>query len=436
MQISSIVLCAGKGTRMKTESPKVVQTILGCEMVNYVLSSLQAAGIKNHNIVVGYKKDEVIEKIPKKYKCNFIEQKRQLGTGHAVKTCSKEFSDKTGITIITCGDTPLVSGETFKKLIKKHKKEKNYLTILTADVDNPSGYGRIVRNDVGSVIGIVEEKDATTEIKQIKEINSGIYCFDTESLFKNINKIKNTNSQKEYYLTDLVEIFNQKGLRVSAYKCSDSNEIKGVNDLIALDEASKILQQRINQEHQKNGVKIIDSDSTYIGPDVTFGKGVIVEPGNSIYGNCKIGDKNHLKAGNTIIDSKIGDSNLIGPNAHIHTNSKVGNNCKVGNFVELKNTTIGNGSKAAHLTYLGDTKIGVNTNIGCGVITANYDGVHKHKTIIGDNCFIGSNVTLIAPIKVNNKALIAAGSTVTLDNVAANKLIIARSREVIKNRKK
>ncbi len=435
MEINSIILCAGKGTRMKSESPKVIQKILGYEMVNHVLNTLNLAGIKNNTLVVGYKKDEVIEVIDG-FKTNFVEQKQQLGTGHAIKACKPSFKNKKGLTIVVCGDTPLVRPETFKKLVKKHQRDKNAMTILSANVEDPTGYGRVVRNDVNSVDAIVEEKDANAIEKQIKEINSGIYCFDTKLLFKYIDKIKNKNKQKEYYLTDLVELFNKNNLRVSAYNIDDVNEIKGVNDLVALDEATKILQKRINTQLQLSGVKIVDQSSTYIGPKVKIQPGTVIEPNNVIYGNTKIGKDNKLNQGNTIIDSTINDNNIIGPNAHIHTNSKIGSNCKVGNFVEVKNTKIKDNSKAAHLTYLGDTEIGKNVNVGCGVITANYDGVNKHKTIIRDNCFIGSNVTLIAPIEIKKDCLIAAGSTISLDTIPKDKLVIARSREVIKNRKR
>ncbi len=434
MQVESIILSAGKGTRMKTEAPKVVQKLLGYEMVNHVLSNLRQAGIKDHTLVVGYKKEEVLNAIDN-FNYDYVEQKQQLGTGHAVKVCKSKFKNKNGITVIVCGDTPLVSSDTFKKLIKKHKQEKSAMTILTAKVENPTGYGRIIRNDIGSVTAIVEEKDATFTQRQIKEINSGIYCFDTKLLFKYIDKIKNNNKQKEYYLTDLVEIFNNNKQRVAAFVCEDSDEIKGINDLVALDQATSILQKRINTNLQLNGVKIIDQSSTFIGPKVKIGPGTVIEPNNIIYGECKIGANCTLKQGNTIDNSVIGTDTLVGPQAHIHTNSKIGNWCKIGNFVEVKNTTVKDHSKAAHLTYLGDSVIGKNVNIGCGVITANYDGVNKHKTIIKDNCFIGSNVTLIAPITIEKDCLIAAGSTVSLNKIPKDKLVIAREREVIKERK-
>lgn len=434
MEINAIILCAGKGTRMKTDSPKVIQKILGYEMVNHVLSSLNGAGVKSNTLVVGYKKDQVLNAIDN-YDYNYVTQKEQLGTGHAIKVCKPSFKNKKGITIVCCGDTPLVRSETYKKLIKKHRQAKNAMTILTTTVDNPTGYGRIVRNDVGLVSNIVEEKDATYAQKQIKEINSGIYCFDTQLLFKYITKIKNHNNQQEYYLTDLVQIFNDNNQRVSAFSIDDSDEIKGVNDLCALDQATKILQSRINTNLQLNGVNIIDQQSTLIGPKVKIASGVVIEPNNIIYGDVKIGANTYLKQGNTIEDSSIGSDCLIGPQAHIHTQSKIGNNCKIGNFVEVKKSIIKDYTKTAHLTYIGDSLIGKNVNIGCGVITANYDGVNKHQTIIRDNCFIGSNVTLIAPIEIKKDCLIAAGSTVSLNQIPKDKLVIARSREVIKERK-
>lgn len=435
MLIHGIVLCAGKGTRMKSDQPKVVQTILGYEMINYVLKSLREAGIEDNTLVVGYKKNEVIEKI-KFNDCHFVTQEEQLGTGHAIKQCKESFKDKKGITIIAYGDTPLITPDTFKKLIEKHQNEKNKITILTAEVDNPYGYGRIIRNDLGTVERIVEENDATYQEKEIKEVNSGIYCFDTELLFSLINEIKISPKKQEYYLTDLIEIFKKEGYRISAFKCKDETEIKGVNDLVALDEATEILQARINKKLQLNGIKIINSKTTFIGPEVKIGKGSVIYPNNIITGNTVIGENNILKQGNTIDNIIIENNNLIGPNAHLHTNTHIGSNTKLGNFVECKNVIFKDGSKAAHLTYLGDCEVGQNTNIGCGVITANYDGKNKHKTIIGNDCFIGSNATLIAPIKIEDNVLVAAGSTITLEEIEQDKLVIARAREVIKERKK
>ena len=433
MKINSIILSAGKGTRMKSEKPKVIQKILGYEMINLVLKHLNDANITNNILVLGYKKDEIIGAIDN-YEYDFVIQEEQLGTGHAVKICKDVLEKEEGITIITCGDTPLIRAETYKQLIQKHNKQKNKMTILTAIVDNPTGYGRIVRNDVGLVSAIIEEKDASDKIKMINEINGGIYCFDNETLFKYIDQIDNNNAQNEYYLTDLVKIFNENNEVVSTFILKDNKEIVGVNDLNYLEKATTILKNRIFDELSANGVVIMDRNNTYIGPKVKIGKETVIYPNNVIFGNVVIGEKNVLKSGNNIFDSSIGNQNEIGPMAHIRNNAIIMDNCRVGNFVEIKNSILKNKTKCAHLTYIGDSEIGENVNIGCGVITANYDGKNKYKTIIGDNCFIGSNTTLIAPINIKNNVFIAAGSTISLDEIEKDKLVIARAREVIKER--
>ena len=434
MEINSIILSAGKGTRMKVDKPKVIQKVLGYEMINCVLNSLTKAGINNNTLVVGYKKDDVLNVIDD-YDYRYVEQKEQLGTGHAILVCKEMLENNKGITIVTCGDTPLIRPETFKQLIKKHKQSNSTMTILTSEIEDPTGYGRIIRDDVDMVKAIVEEKDTTKSQKNINEINSGIYCFDNRKLFKFIEKISNKNNQNEYYLTDLVEIFNNNNEVVSSFVVEDENEIIGINDLAALSTANKILQRRINKEHQINGVNIIDGETTYIGPKVKIGVGTIVEPNNVITGNSVIGTGNLLKISNEITDTIIGNDTVVGPMAHTRQNTRIGNDCRIGNFVELKNTKIGNNTNAAHLTYLGDCEVGNNVNIGCGVITANYDGVNKHETKIGNNSFIGSNVTLIAPINIKEGVLIAAGSTISIEEIEENKLVIARAKEVIKEKR-
>lgn len=433
MEINSIILAAGKGTRMKSAKPKVVQTILAVEMINLVLKNLSAIGIKNNNVVVGYEQQQVKDVISAKV--NYINQEQQLGTGDAIICAKKKMQDLEGITLITCGDTPIVSSETYQKLIDYHLEHKNDLTLLTTKVAKANGYGRIIRNNVDDVLKIVEEKDATAKEKKIDEINTGIYCFDNQKLFKYIDLLDSDNAQQEYYLTDMINIFKQKKQHVGAYLSLDSEELIGVNDLVSLSKASKILQQRINYNHLINGVKIIDPDHTYIGIDVQIGSGTIIEPNNSIFGETIIGENSYLKMSNIITDSKIADNCEIGPMTHLRNGAKIANQCRIGNFVEIKNSTLAKNSKVAHLTYLGDARIGNNVNIGCGVITANYDGVNKHQTIIGNNVFVGSNCNLIAPIKLGDNAIIAAGSTVT-DDVEADKFVIARKRQEVKTRRK
>ncbi len=434
MKINSIVLSAGKGTRMKSELPKVVQKVLGYEMVNLVLKSLTDAGITNNYLVVGYKKDEVINRIDKKFNFDYVEQNEQLGTGHAVMMAKEKLANEEGVTVITCGDTPLVSTETFAGLIEDHKASGNDLTVLTAKIDNPTGYGRIIRNTEGHVEAIVEQKDATPEEQAVNEINTGIFCFDNAKLFKYVDSITNENAQNEYYLTDLVKIFNENSEKVGAYVTDNHHETLGVNDLPALSEAARILKETINYKLMIDGVNILDPKSTYIGPNVTVGQGTVIEPNVSIMGESVVGVNNHIKASTVIEDSVVGDNNEIGPMARLRNHVVMANDCKIGNFVELKNCVLGSGVKAAHLAYIGDANVGNNVNYSCGAITANYDGVNKHRTTIGNNVLVGSNATLVAPVVIGDNTFVAASTTVTQD-IEEDKLVIGRSRETIKDRK-
>ncbi len=435
MNYYSIILAAGKGTRMKSSSPKVLQNILEKPMVSFVIDELVRAGVKNNNLIVGYKKEEVIEKLNKNYEnLNYVEQKEQLGTGHAVLQLKDFMKDLKGTTLITCGDTPLLTKEIFQNLISYHEKNNSDLTVLSTSLENPTGYGRIIRKDNNKVLKIVEQKDATEEEQKVSEINSGIYCINNELLFKHIEEIDNNNAQEEYYLTDIIEIFEKNNYIIDAYKTDDSISLMGVNDHIHLAKATKVIQKRINNYHLENGVKIIDPENTYIGKDVKIDYGTIIYPNNYIVGNTIIGKDNVLKTSNFIEDCKIGDNNQIGPMSYLRMNSNVKGNNRIGNFVELKNTTVEKGAKSAHLTYLGDAHIGENTNIGCGVITANYDGKNKYKTEIGNNTFIGSNVNLIAPVKVLDNVFVAAGTTVTKD-VDNNKFVVGRVKEEQKKNK-
>lgn len=437
MEYYSIVLAAGKGTRMKSDLPKVIHEILGISMINLALNHLEDAGIFNHVLITGYKSEKVLENIisynSSRRFVNVL-QHEQLGTGHAVKIAKNELENKEGISIITYGDTPLVSGETLKKLIEIHKHDKNDLTILSSEFDNPFGYGRILRDKSTTlVMGIVEEKDANEKEKNIKEINSGVYCIDNKKLFQYIDEINNSNVQGEYYITDLVEIFKNKNLKINAIKVPH-DEVFGVNDLSSLEKATRMLQKRINNKHMSKGIEIIDSATTYIGDDVKIGVGTKIFPNNVIMGKTEIGEYNSLLMGNNIENSTIGNHNQIGPMTHLRQDTRITDKTRVGNYVELKNVLLGKNSKVAHLTYLGDATVGEKVNIGCGVITANYDGKNKYKTVIGDNVFVGSNSNLIAPITVKKNTFIAAGSTVTED-IDQNKFVIGRSKIQIKEKK-
>lgn len=342
-----------------------------------------------------------------------------LGTGHAVMQAKPFLEGKKGKVVILYGDVPIIRPETLKNLISKSIKNKEYATLLTAIYENPTGYGRIIRDEGGNIKGIVEEKDADPlQKKHIKEINSGIYCFDIEELLRAIDKIKPDNAQGEYYLTDVIKIMNDEGLKTGAVIVEDNTEILGVNDRSQLELLTRVLRMRINSYHMKQGVTIEDANTTYIYDDVQIGMDTVIHP-------------------NTIIKSgvTIGENCEIGPNAYIRENCEIGSHVKVGNCVELKKVKIADNSKVPHLTYLGDCEVGMGCNIGCGTITCNYDGTSKHKTIIGDNCFVGSNVNFVAPVKIEDNTLIAAGSTITED-VPEGKMAIARERQVLKEKKK
>lgn len=410
--VMAIVMAAGKGTRMKSKKSKLVQKIYGKEIVKRAVENAQKAGIQDIVAVVGYMKEEVMEVLGNDIKYAF--QEEMLGTGHAVLQAKEYLKGKKGKVLVLNGDVPLLRPETLNKLLDKSIENKECATLLTAIYDNPKGYGRIVRDEGGNVSAIVEEKDTTDEQKEIKEINAGIYCFDIEALLEALEEIKPNNAQSEYYLTDVIEIMNNKGLKTGAVIVEDNTEILGINDRIQLEMLTKVLQMRINTEHMKKGVTIEDVNNTYIYDDVEIGMDTVIHPNTTI------------KSG-----VKIGEDCEIGPNAYIREGCELANKVKIGNFVEIKKTIVGEGTKVPHFIYLGDCEVGEKCNIGCGTITCNYDGFHKSKTIIGNHSFIGSNTNLVAPVNVGNETFIAAGSTITED-VPDYALAIARQRQVNK----
>ncbi len=410
--ISAIVLAAGKGTRMKTNKSKVVHKIYGKELVKRVVETAYKAGIKDVITVVGHKREEVEKVLGDSVK--YAYQEELLGTGHTAMQAIPYLKGKKGKVVILYGDVPLIRPETIKKLIAKSVMDREYATILTAIYDNPTGYGRVVRDIGGNVKAIVEEKDATEEEKYITEINAGVYCFDIEELILALEKLTPNNAQGEYYLTDVIKIMNDKGLKTGAIIIEDNTEILGVNDRAQLEMLTRILKIRINQEHMANGVTIEDMENTYIYDDVKIGIDTVIHPNTTI------------KSGVV-----IGENCEIGPNSYIREGCEIADNVKIGSFVELKKAKIGEGTKVPHLSYMGDCEIGSKTNIGCGTITCNYDGFKKSKTIIGDNAFVGSNVNFIAPVTVGSNTLIAAGSTIT-DDVPDDALSIARERQINK----
>lgn len=415
--VITLIMAAGKGTRMNSNKSKLVHKIYDKELVRRVVDLAKQIGSDEIVAVVGHLKEQVQEVLGDEVHYAF--QEELLGTGHAVMQAKPFLQGKKGKVVILYGDVPIIRPETLKNLISKSIKNKEYATLLTAIYENPTGYGRILRDEGGNIKGIVEEKDADPlQKKHIKEINSGIYCFDIEELLNAIDQIKPDNAQGEYYLTDVIKIMNEEGLKTGAVIVEDNTEILGVNDRAQLELLTRVLRMRINSYHMKKGITIEDAQTTYIYDDVKIGTDTVIHP-------------------NTIIKSgvTIGENCEIGPNAYIREGCEIGNNVKVGNCVELKKVKIADNSKVPHLTYLGDCEVGSHVNIGCGTITCNYDGKNKHQTKIGNNSFVGSNVNFVAPVNIGDNTLIAAGSTITED-VPEGKMAIARERQVLKENKK
>lgn len=440
-----VVLAAGKGTRMKSKLYKVLHQVCGKTMVEHVVDA--ASGVEPEKIVtiVGTGAEDVEKVLANK--SDFAFQEKQLGTGDAVKTAGKLIADQDGETLVVTGDTPLFTSETFNNLFKYHEEKGNAATVLTAEAPNPFGYGRIIRDNAGNVLRIVEQKDGNPEELKVKEINTGVFVFDNKKLFAALKKVTNDNAQGEYYLTDVLEILRNDGEQVGAYKMADFSESLGVNDRVALAQASKVMQKRINEKHMRNGVTFIDPTTAYIDSDVKIGNDTLIEGNVVIKGNTEIGSDSVITSGSRIIDSKIGDhvtvtsstiensvmedSTDIGPNSHLRPEALIRKGAHIGNFVEIKKAEIGINSKVGHLTYIGDATLGKDINVGCGTIFSNYDGVKKFHTTVGDHSFIGAGSTLIAPIKVADHAFIAADSTITKD-VAKYDMAIARGRQTNK----
>jgi bifunctional UDP-N-acetylglucosamine pyrophosphorylase/glucosamine-1-phosphate N-acetyltransferase len=446
--VAAVILAAGKGTRMKSGLVKVLHPAAGRPMISWPVYAARTAGASPIVLVVGHQADAVRTAFHGIAEIRTAMQDEQLGTGHAVACARDELAGFSGTILILCGDTPLLRAETLQGLIAFHREQGASLTVLTAVMDNPFGYGRVVRDNNGRVIRIVEQKDATPEEQAIREINSGIYCMESGFLNANIGLISSNNAQKEFYLTDLVSIAAGKGLTCLGRSAEDVDEIMGVNDRVQLAEASRILRRRINYDLMCSGVSLVDPEHVYIdynvsvGPDTVIhpnctisgitriGSGCIIETGVTIDA-CSIGNNCHIKAGSVLEGSQLHAEVSVGPMAHLRPGTVLNDYVKIGNFVETKKIVMGEGSKASHLTYLGDAEIGSNVNIGCGTITCNYDGVNKHRTVIGDDVFIGSDVQLVAPVEVGRNSLVAAGTTVTVD-VPADSLAISRVPQVNK----
>jgi bifunctional UDP-N-acetylglucosamine pyrophosphorylase / glucosamine-1-phosphate N-acetyltransferase len=443
-----VILAAGKGTRMKSADPKVLHHAAGLPLIEHVLRAADTLQPTTTVVVVGHMADRVEDSLRKRLGLRFALQQPQLGTGHALLQAKPHLAGMSGTVVLLSGDVPLLRPATLQALVQTHQARRAAATVLTARVDRPDGYGRIVRKD-GKIAAIVEHKDATAAERAIDEINSGIYAFALEPLFDALASIGAANAQGEYYLPDLVRIYRERGLAVETVSLDDAREILGVNSRRELADVTTILKTTRNEELMAAGVSIVDPASAWIGPDVVVGPDTVIHPNVYLEGRTRIGAACEIHSSVRIVDSTIDDGVVIqnfcviteshiatgariGPFAHIRPQSDVGEGAHVGNFTELKKTTLGKGSKANHLSYLGDATIGERVNVGAGTITCNYDGTHKHPTIIEDGAFIGSDTQLVAPVRVGKGAYVAAGSSI-VEDVPAGALGIARGKQVNKD---
>jgi len=440
-----VILAAGQGTRMKSSIPKVLHRVAGRPMIEYVLRTARALSPDTVTLIVGHQAETVRDHLARRDKhLHFAVQQPQLGTGHALQQAEPVLTGRSGTVVLLYGDVPLLTAASLKRLLETHSAAKAAATVVTAKVERPYGYGRIVRSR-GRIVRIVEERDASPAERAIKEINSGIYAFDLARLWDALRSIASQNAQGEFYLTDLVAIYKRRKLPVETLLLDDVHETRGINSLSELAEVSTIVRQKKNEELMAAGVTIIDPATTYIEDTVQVGADTVIHPGVILEGQTRIGSACEIHAHVRIADSDLADrvtvNNFclimgtrvaagasVGPFAHLRPDSVVGEGAKIGNFVELKKTSLGAGSKANHLSYLGDATIGANVNVGAGTITCNYDGERKHPTVIEDGAFIGSDTQLIAPVKVGRGAYVAAGSSIT-DDVPAGSLGIARGRQ-------
>ena len=424
-----IILAAGEGTRMNSEYNKMIHELAGKSMLNHVVE--KALSLTDNVIcVVGHQADKVRKSISAPGKVKFVEQKEQLGTGDAVWQAKDHLQEHEGRCLVLYGDTPLLKIETIKNLLHNHKHAQAGMSLLTANLDDPTGYGRMVRDEDDAIIGIIEEDDTDEKTRQIQEVNAGVYSFNSQLLLTGLKKIDNENNQGEYYLTDVIDYISEKA-PLASYNTSP-DEIIGINNRQALARAEEIMQNRIKHKHMENGVTLIDPERIHIEKDVVIERDTIIYPGTVIKSGCRIGEGCYIgpncqlenvnlarnvrvKMGSFIIDSEIASGTRVGPYAHLRPGSKIGEDCKVGNFVELKKTKVAKNSKIPHLSYVGDGIIGSGCNIGAGAIFANYDGENKHETVLGDEVFIGSNSTLVAPVELGDGSSTGAGSVVTKD---------------------
>lgn len=429
MNLASVILAAGKGTRMKSKVPKVLHKICGISMLSYVLDSVAAAGVEQKIVVAGYGAELVAQEVAGK--AQVVLQAEQLGTAHALLQARPLLEDFNGQILVLCGDTPLIEPATLSRLVELHRASGTAATVLTAEVVDPTGYGRIIRDGQGLVKSIVEQKDASPQELNVHEINTGIYCFESAGLFDALAKVTPANAQGEYYLTDIIKSYAAEGRTIGAVLLSDQAEAAGVNDRVQLAEVERVFRSRVLLELMRSGVTVVDPQSTFIDRGVRIGRDTVIYPFTIIEGKTTIGEDCVIGPDTRLVDSEVGsgvtiknsivlesyiqDRCSIGPFSYLRPETRLGQDVKVGDFVEIKKSDIGNGSKVPHLSYVGDATLGSKVNIGAGTITCNYDGQKKWPTHIGDRAFIGSNTNLVAPVKVGAGATTGAGSTITKD---------------------
>jgi len=439
-----VILAAGQGTRMKSQLPKVLHAIAGRPMLEHVLDAAATVAPATVTVIVGHGGASVRQRLAGRAGITFAVQEPQLGTAHALQQAEPVLAGKTGTVILLSGDVPLLKGRTLARLLQTHREASAAATVVTASVERPYGYGRIVRVD-GQIARIVEERDASPAERQIREINSGIYAFDLPPLFEALRSIASQNAQGEFYLTDLVGIYRRRKLPVETVLVDDPEEIRGINSRTELAEVGTLVRQHKNEELMAAGVTLVDPATTYIDPRAEIGTDTVIHPGVVIEGStrigraceiqahvritdCEIGDHVNINSFCVFVESRIANGATLGPFVHLRPASAVGEGAKIGNFVELKKTSLGAGSKVNHLSYIGDATIGEKVNVGAGTITCNYDGEKKYQTIIEDGAFIGSDSQLVAPVKIGKNAYVAAGSSITQD-VPDGALGIARARQ-------
>jgi bifunctional UDP-N-acetylglucosamine pyrophosphorylase/glucosamine-1-phosphate N-acetyltransferase len=444
--LAVVVLAAGEGKRLKSRHPKPVQRLCGRPLIDHVLDAISGLDPARTVVVVGVGKEEVIA-ASSRPGVEFAVQERQFGTGDAAKAGVGPLGDFAGDILVTCADTPLVTTETLAALRDLHARQGAGATVLTAIFDDPTGYGRIVRAESGLVQAIIEHKDASDEVRAIREINAGIYCFDAETLSRYLALLKPDNEQAEYYLTDVIGLCVRDGVPVAALTAPSAGEVIGINNRVQLAEAERIARDRTRTRVMLEGATLIDPASTFIDAGVTVGRDSVIWPGAMIFGDsvigeeCEIGPHAYIKdasigdgtvvrQASVVTDSIIGKRCQIGPFSHIRNDSRTETGVRIGSYTEVVRTHIGEGTKALHFTYLGDAEVGRGVNVGAGTITCNYDGRRKHKTVIGDDCFIGSDAVIVAPAQIGDRAYVGAGTVVTAP-VPAGSLAVGRARQSI-----